>query len=98
MNKLLALLLSVLILSCSHQGVRSNWQNKDLWKDGVFGISTNLAYDKLLSGKKASVIVVAVIDSGIDTTQEDLRRILWSNPEDGSHGRNFIPKETGKED
>ena len=75
-----------------------NWQNQDLQKDGVFGISTDKAYDQLLKNKKAATVVVAVIDSGIDTAQEDLSPVLWTDPEDGSHGRNYIGSETGKED
>jgi hypothetical protein len=75
-----------------------NWQNQDLESDGVFGISTEKAYDRLLKNKKATTVVVAVIDSGIDTAQEDLHSVLWTNPADGSHGRNYILPETGKED
>jgi subtilisin family serine protease len=75
-----------------------NWQNLDLEKNGVFGISTEKAYEQLLQNKKAVIITVAVIDSGIDTTQEDLKPVLWTNSADGSHGRNYILKETGKED
>jgi subtilisin family serine protease len=75
-----------------------DWQNLDLNKDGVFGISTNKAYNELLSNKKATTVIVAVIDSGIDTAQEDLRSVLWTDPVDGSHGRNYIASEKGKED
>lgn len=75
-----------------------NWQNLDLQNDGVFGISTEKAYDRLLKNKKAATVIVAVIDSGIDTAQEDLHSVLWTDPVDGSHGRNYILKETGKED
>ncbi len=75
-----------------------NWQNQDLQSDGVFGISTEKVYDRLLTNKKATTIIVAVIDSGIDTAQEDLSSVLWTDPIDGSHGRNYILKETGKED
>src|SRR5882757_9491761 len=75
-----------------------DWHNLDLEKDGVFGISTEKAYVQLLKNKKARITIVAVIDSGIDTAQEDLRPVLWTDPEDGSHGRNYIGPETGKED
>ena len=47
-----------------------NWQHKDLTKDGLFGISTEKAYG-LLRGKKAVPVTVAVIDSGIDVTDDD---------------------------
>jgi hypothetical protein len=67
-----------------------NWQNLDLEKNGVFGISTEKAYAQLLQNKKAVIITVAVIDSGIDTTQEDLKPMLWTDSANGSHGRNYI--------
>jgi len=77
---------------------KPNWQNLDLEKDGVFGTSTEKAYEQLLKDKAATDVVVAVIDSGIDTTQLDLKPVLWTDPSVGSHGRNFIGPETGKED
>ena len=38
----------------------------------------------------ASNIVVAVLDSGIRATHEDLAANMWVNPNDGSHGYNAI--------
>jgi subtilisin family serine protease len=43
------------------------------------GISLEKAYD-LLKGRKSQTVIVAVIDSGIDTAQEDLKAVLWRNP------------------
>ncbi|HVU96402.1 MAG TPA: S8 family serine peptidase [Puia sp.] len=77
---------------------KPNWQNLDLQKDGVFGTSAERAYDRLLKDKAATDVIVAVIDSGIDTTQPDLKPVLWTDPRDGSHGRNYIGPESGKED
>jgi subtilisin family serine protease len=103
----LAFLAVLATISCSHpsssgtagvSGASPNWQNLDLQTDGVFGISTEKVYAQLLNNKKADTVVVAVIDSGIDTLQEDLRPVLWTDPADGSHGRNFIGPENGKED
>ena len=45
------------------------------------------AWDVLTS---ASNIVVAVVDSGIRYTHEDLASNMWVNPVDGSHGWNAI--------
>ncbi|SFE98050.1 Subtilase family protein [Chitinophaga sp. CF118] len=56
-----------------------NWQNMDLQKDSIFGISVEKAYSELLKDKKAKPVVVAIIDSGIDTAHEDLKNTLWVN-------------------
>src|SRR5262245_3031443 len=57
---------------------RNGWHLLDEKKDGYMGISLPEAYD-LLKGRKSTTIIVAVIDSGIDTTQEDLKGVLWRN-------------------
>lgn len=77
---------------------QTNWQNKDLVTDSVFGISTEKAYKELLKNKKPIKIIVAVIDSGIDTLHEDLKSALWTDIRTGTHGWNYIGAETGKED
>jgi len=58
---------------------KPNWQNLDLEKDGVFGISTEKAYETILKGKKSKPVVVAVIDGGVDKNHEDLKGIIWTN-------------------
>lgn len=70
--------------------VKDNWQNLDLRTDSVFGISMEKAYGELLNGKKAIPVIVAVIDGGVDITHEDLKSIIWTNP-------NEIPA-NGKDD
>jgi len=55
------------------------WHLLDEQKDGYMGISLQKAYD-LLKGRKSTTVIVAVIDSGIDTAQEDLKANLWKNP------------------
>lgn len=59
----------------------ANWYNLDYKSEGVMGISTEKAY-QLLQGRKASPVVVAVIDGGVDVQHEDLKDILWINPKD----------------
>ncbi|MEX0636705.1 MAG: S8 family serine peptidase, partial [Ferruginibacter sp.] len=63
--------------------VPKDWHLLDNEKDGFPGVSLNKAYEfvksKNLQSKK---IVVAVIDSGIDTLHEDLKPILWKNPKE----------------
>jgi subtilisin family serine protease len=94
------------------QNVPKNWQLLDPATDHVLGISLQKAYDYLSSkNKKASPIVVAVIDSGIDTTHEDLKNILWTNSKeiagngidddkngyiDDVHGWNFLGGKNGE--
>jgi cell wall-associated protease len=58
----------------------NGWHLKDKEKDGYQGISLDKAYEFLKAkNKKSTKIIVAVIDSGIDTTHEDLKPILWTN-------------------
>ena len=88
------------------------WHLLDKEKDGVYGISLEKAYDFLRSRNfKSKPVLVAVIDSGVDTLQEDLIHILWTNPAeipgngidddhngyvDDIHGWNFIGGRDGK--
>jgi len=87
------------------------WHLLDKEKDGVYGISLEKAYDFLHSKNlKSKRVLVAVIDSGVDTLQEDLVHILWTNPGeipgngidddhngyvDDIHGWNFIGGKDG---
>lgn len=89
---------------------KENWQNLDLTADGVFGISTEKAYNELLKGKSSTPVVVAVIDGGIDENHEDLKSVMWINAKeiagngidddkngyiDDIHGWNFIGSAKG---
>ncbi len=44
-------------------------------------------YKELLKGKKGKQVVVAVIDSGIDTAHADLQPVLWLNPREKRNGK-----------
>lgn len=55
------------------------WHLGDKAHDGYYGISMDRAYE-FVKGKPSKTVIVAVIDSGIDTLHEDLKSILWTNP------------------
>ncbi|MDI9871044.1 S8 family peptidase [Flectobacillus roseus] len=57
-----------------------NWFNLDFQQDGVLGISTERAYREILNKKKSKTVIVAIIDSGVDTNHEDLKDNIWVNP------------------
>lgn len=87
------------------------WHLLDKQQDGYYGISLNKAYEfAKLKKLKSKTILVAVIDSGVDTLHEDLKDIIWTNPKeipgngidddhngyvDDIHGWNFIGGKDG---
>ncbi|BFG70064.1 S8 family peptidase [Sediminibacterium sp. KACHI17] len=78
---LLAIPFSALIVHA--QQVPKAWFQMDYNKDSFYGISLYKAYDFLKErNKKSEPIIVAVLDSGIDTTHEDLKPVLWRNPKE----------------
>ncbi|MGZ3777686.1 MAG: S8 family serine peptidase [Mucilaginibacter sp.] len=72
-----------------------NWFAMDLKTDGFYGVSLNQGY-QFLQGKKSKPVVVAIIDSGCDTLQQDLQSVLWVNPKQDKdfpgdvHGWDFL--------
>jgi len=80
-SKLISLLTLLLIVSITHgQKVDKKVAN---WYNGKkFGLSTDLAYKKLLADKKTTTVVVAVIDAGVDIEHEDLKGKIWINTDE----------------
>lgn len=56
-----------------------NWGHLDLAKDTIPGMSVDKAYSEIIKGNRGQKITVAVIDSGIDISHEDLDGVLWTN-------------------
>ena len=89
-----------------------NWHLQDKDSTGIYGISLDKAYGFVKTKKiKSSQVIVAVIDSGIDTLHEDLKPIMWTNPGeipnngidddkngyiDDVHGWNFLGGKDGR--
>ena len=80
------------------------WPHMDIQKDGVPGMSLDRAYD-FVKNKKATTVIVGIVDSGVDIEHEDLKDVLWTNPKeiagngkdddgngyiDDMHGWNFL--------
>lgn len=82
------------------------WHHLDEEQTQFRGISSELAYMKMLNDKSPQKeVVVAVIDGGVDTNHEDLKNVMWVNEDeipgngkdddnngyvDDVHGWNFI--------
>jgi len=55
-----------------------NWYERSFKEDKILGVGSEKAYNELLKGKETKkTIVVAVIDSGVDTDHEDLKGQIW---------------------
>jgi cell wall-associated protease len=92
--------------------VPNNWHQLDKAESGYYGISLDKAYEFIKTKKlKSKRVLVAVIDSGIDTLHEDLKPVLWVNPKeipgngidddkngyiDDIHGWNFLGGKDGR--
>lgn len=60
-----------------------NWYNKSPELDKVCGTAVDRAYETILKDKKPKkVIIVAVIDGGVDVRHEDLKGQVWINEDE----------------
>ncbi|MDQ3277081.1 MAG: S8 family peptidase, partial [Bacteroidota bacterium] len=100
----------ITVTSFGQKSAPNGWHLSDPKESGSYGISLDKAY-QFLKGKKSSPVVVAVIDSGIDTLHEDLKPVLWRNAGeipgngidddkngyvDDVHGWNFLGGKDGR--
>ncbi|WP_254245170.1 S8 family serine peptidase [Hymenobacter sp. BRD67] len=87
------------------EAAKAQWHLRDPQLDKIPGTGTTRTYAELLKGRVPTAVVVAVIDSGIDTAHVDLKPVLWRNPReipgngidddhngyiDDVHGWNFL--------
>ena len=69
--------------SVTKDEIPKNWNLLDKATTGYPGVSIDKAYDFVKAKNvKSKKIIVAVIDSGIDTLHEDLKPVLWRNPKE----------------
>jgi subtilisin family serine protease len=115
MNKFSVVLISTIFLTLSATAQKettpNGWHMMDKEKDGYYGVSAAQAYEFIKAKNlKSKTVLVAVIDSGIDTLHEDLKQVLWTNPKeipgngidddkngyiDDMHGWNFLGGKDG---
>ena len=89
----------------------AQWYLKDPQQNQVPGIGATRAYQEILKNLIPTPVIVAVIDSGIDTAHVDLKAMLWTNPReipgnridddqngyvDDVHGWNFLGGADGR--
>ena len=116
MNKISKIFIALLFAGLSSIAqtsvIPNSWHMMDKVTDGYDGVSADKAYQFLKSKNlKSKTVLVAVIDTGIDTLHEDLKSILWNNPkeipangkdDDGNgyiddvHGWNFLGGKDGR--
>lgn len=70
----------VFTTSAIAQQVPKGWHMMDKTANGFYGISMDKAYEYVKTHNlKSTPVIVGVIDSGVDTTHEDLKSVLWHN-------------------
>jgi len=87
------------------------WHLKDFNRDSIPGISLDKAYKTFLQSKKGNDVIIAIIDTDINTNHEDLKNNIWVNSKevprngidddkngyiDDVNGWNYLRKPSGK--
>jgi subtilisin family serine protease len=71
----LSMLISISVFS--QEESLKGWHMKDP-SEGIYGVGAEKAYE-LLKDRKPTKVVVAILDSGVDTDHEDLKDNIWVN-------------------
>ncbi|MCZ2223697.1 MAG: S8 family peptidase [Chitinophagales bacterium] len=75
--------LSIGSITNAQKKAPNGWHLLSVEKDSFYGINLEAAYNFLKEHhKKSTPVIVAVLDSGVDTAHEDLKNILWRNPKE----------------
>jgi cell wall-associated protease len=86
MKKITFLLLisfSIAKIASAQKFETNGWHLLGYEKDSIYGINLAPAYQFLKDHNvKSTKVIVAVLDSGVDTAHEDLKNILWRNPKE----------------
>lgn len=106
------IILITVINTATAQQYYKGWHLGDIDSNQVYGASVEKVYKEIVRNTPPrKKIIVAVIDSGIDTTHEDLKSIIWTNKReipfngidddkngyiDDIHGWNFIGGKDGR--
>lgn len=106
------LLLATVFNSAYSQHYYKGWHMGNVDSNQVYGANIDKTYREIIQKNLPKrKIIVAVIDSGIDTTHEDLKPIIWTNKKeipsngmdddkngyvDDVHGWNFIGGKDGR--
>tara|TARA_B100001057_G_scaffold492550_1_gene585148 strand:- start:1032 stop:2462 length:1431 start_codon:yes stop_codon:yes gene_type:complete len=59
----------------------------DLRSDSIAGMSVNRAHDELIKDQKGKMVIVAVIDSGVDINHPELKEAIWVNDDEIPNNR-----------
>ncbi|MCH2083958.1 MAG: S8 family peptidase [Saprospiraceae bacterium] len=109
--RLLMLAFCAFSICSAQEKAAQNWFHLDPATDSVPGVATIRTYQELLNGRQGEMVVVAVLDSGVDYEHEDLKNVMWVNdgeiPNNGIdddqngyvddiHGWNFIGNADGR--
>ncbi|MEZ4894084.1 MAG: S8 family serine peptidase [Saprospiraceae bacterium] len=108
---LVAFCLPMIVVSAQTKAPES-WFTLDPTKDNVNGTGGDAALQRLKEkGKKGETVIVAVLDSGVEIDHEDLKDVIWTNPNeipgngidddnngyvDDIHGWNFLGGKDGR--